>query len=81
MSETFQPVVIKLHDNGSLRVKRPATVVDPDGIRYEITRKTFFLCRCSASRNKPFCDGSHARVGFEARDRVALDHTEDEAAA
>jgi len=25
----------------------------------------YALCRCGASRNKPFCDGTHARVGFD----------------
>jgi CDGSH-type Zn-finger protein len=64
--------VIKLHDDGPLRVKGPITVVDPDGTEYEITRKTFFLCRCGASQNKPFCDGSHRRVEFEARERAPL---------
>ncbi len=51
--------------NGSLRVDGDVTLVDHEG--KEIPTKQgspFFLCRCGASQNKPFCDGSHKRVGF-----------------
>jgi CDGSH-type Zn-finger protein len=65
-----KPVVIKATEDGPLRVKGPATLVDADGTRYEVTRKTFFLCRCGASSTKPFCDGSHARIGFQATERA-----------
>ena len=66
-----RPVVIRTTQHGPLRVKGPATLEDADGTRFEVTRKTFFLCRCGASSNKPFCDGSHRRVGFEAAERAA----------
>jgi CDGSH-type Zn-finger protein len=32
------------------------------------TRDRYALCRCGQSDNKPFCDGTHARVGFAAGD-------------
>lgn len=63
--------IIKATEHGPLRVKGPFTLVDDDGTAYEIERKTVFLCRCGASANKPFCDGSHERVGFEATERAA----------
>lgn len=56
-------VTITVRPNGPLRIDDPnglVEVVDTEGKKYDLTGKPIFsLCRCGASANKPFCDGSH----------------------
>ncbi len=64
---------ITVNPNGSLRVEGDFVIVDPQGKEFGLGGRTSIsLCRCGQSQNKPFCDGSHKRVGFqsvvEARD-------------
>ncbi len=54
---------IAVFRNGPLFVRGGVRVVGANGEPYEI-RNRQTLCRCGYSRNKPFCDGSHAIVGF-----------------
>lgn len=65
-----KPTTIKTVDNGPLQIKGPAQLADHDGNIYD-TRRTIFLCRCGGSSNKPFCDGTHAKVGFAANERAS----------
>ena len=57
---------ITVNLNGSLKVEGKVKLVDHDD--NELPTKDgipVFLCRCGASQNKPYCDGSHKRVGFD----------------
>lgn len=51
--------------NGPLYVRGPLTLKDDQGnVIYQGTRAAF--CRCGHSENKPFCDNSHRKIGFQA---------------
>lgn len=62
---TSTPVVIALRPNGPLVVEGPVRIELARGEVLEVTDRAV-LCRCGNSASKPFCDGSHKRVGFEA---------------
>jgi CDGSH-type Zn-finger protein len=53
--------------NGPLLVEGPVPLIDQDGKEYAPKNLArFALCRCGASANKPFCDGTHAKNGFQS---------------
>lgn len=66
--------VITCAKNGPMIVKGLENFIDSDGKRLE-TKPSMGLCRCGASLNKPWCDGSHKNIGFT--DEVSPDRTED----
>jgi CDGSH iron-sulfur domain-containing protein 3 len=41
-------------------------VIDWNGVEYKVERRPIALCRCGGSTNKPFCDGTHSKIGFQA---------------
>jgi CDGSH-type Zn-finger protein len=55
---------VQLGVSSGLWVRGGVPVYSADGTPYEV-RNRVMLCRCGASENKPFCDGSHASIGFK----------------
>jgi CDGSH-type Zn-finger protein len=60
-------VKIEARENGPFLVSGPVSVTDHAGNTFDLGGKdTIALCRCGASKNRPFCDGSHKGCGFVA---------------
>ncbi len=58
---------ITVNDHGPLRIEGDMTICDPTGKAFGLAGRTVIsLCRCGGSANKPFCDGAHARQGFQS---------------
>lgn len=51
--------------NGPYQVDGAISIHDYDGRPVALPGNEVFLCRCGASANKPFCDGSHVTIGFD----------------
>ncbi|HXZ13943.1 MAG TPA: CDGSH iron-sulfur domain-containing protein [Candidatus Sulfotelmatobacter sp.] len=61
-------VKITVANHGPLRLEGELEVVDQEGKPFGLGGRTIIsLCRCGHSERKPFCDGSHKKVGFQSQ--------------
>lgn len=58
---------VTIFNNGPIRIEGDFTIVDAAGAQYDLAGRTAIgLCRCGLSNNKPFCDGTHGKMGFDS---------------
>lgn len=63
----IEPVAtITPYRDGPLLVRGPFRLTDQDGNDIAPGRETIALCRCGKSRIRPFCDGTHRVIRFQA---------------
>jgi CDGSH iron-sulfur domain-containing protein 3 len=71
-------VTIRLRKNGPYVIESDQVrVIDWNGTEYRAERQPIALCRCGASATKPFCDRTHAKIGFEAGEPAGGSHAAD----
>ena len=56
--------------NGPYYIQGKIRVTLPNGEEIETEEETW-LCRCGGSKTKPFCDGTHKKIGFQADEAAA----------
>ena len=56
-------ITIKIAENGPLIVEGEFKLIDANGNEIPAVKKA--LCRCGGSTMKPFCDGTHSKIGFQ----------------
>lgn len=59
-------IVIIPHNNGPYEVRGKVKVVTEGGRVLQSEETEAWLCRCGHSASKPFCDGTHKKVGFKS---------------
>jgi 3-phenylpropionate/trans-cinnamate dioxygenase ferredoxin subunit len=69
-------VSIQVIKNGPYIVKGEVEITDAEGNRYPV-EKRMALCRCGASTEKPFCDGTHSKIGFQAAEKAVPESSEE----
>ena len=59
------PLTLTLRTDGPVQCDGPVAIFDIFGEQVATVQQAW-LCRCGASRNKPYCDGSHKAIGFRS---------------
>jgi len=65
-------VKIEARPNGPYVVTGSIELCDTNGNVLPTQERTV-LCRCGASTKKPFCDGTHSKIGFQAAAQAVPD--------
>ena len=65
-------VTIRPLKNGPYQVSGMPPLVDAEGALSPVDEDAIYLCRCGQSASKPFCDGTHKKVGFQAEGYVRV---------
>jgi CDGSH-type Zn-finger protein len=74
-------VSIRPKPNGPYLIEGPVDIYDTAGNKIDPgERPRIALCRCGASSNKPFCDGTHSKIGFQAAETINPESAEPSAA-
>jgi uncharacterized Fe-S cluster protein YjdI len=63
-SEAATMLNVEISPNGPILIKTSCSIKHIDGTE-EVKEGTTALCRCGASSNKPYCDGSHKKIDFK----------------
>ena len=68
----MEQVEIKARHNGPYKITGPVRIIDAEGNEYDLSERggSIALCRCGGSATKPFCDGTHSQIGFDAAERA-----------
>ena len=66
-------VTITVKDDGPFLVQGDIKIMDAEGSEIAADGKAIALCRCAASTNQPFCNGTHRKIGFESKVRASAE--------
>lgn len=63
-----EKVNVQILKNGPIIIRGDVTLKNAEGHDIELPSLggSLALCRCGGSKKKPFCDGEHKKIGFEA---------------
>jgi CDGSH-type Zn-finger protein len=75
------PITITPYRDGPYLVRGPFSLRDQEGNEIDAKRRVVALCRCGRSRIRPFCDGTHKAIGFQAESGPAVRIVADSAEA